>query len=254
MYCDSGELGGFCSPGYLCPQGSATPTAENCGNATVYCPSGSFAPQVVPDGHYSTPESASPLRRTSSQPCPAGLTCMEGWIVAASCSAHAARLPTAGSSWHAVDPAEDGSTFAVVWCDHDTSGGQWTVLHVATGADGEAAFVSDGTALPGHQGDSLLAQPYSLPLATKVLLAADATETLVWRSSSEWLLLTAAPLSADASDANGAFETPVLITAPAAGGTGTVVTATGFLGFRRGSVGSGGDFLGGTGRGFALAA
>lgn len=44
---------GPCAPGYYCPEvGSYNPKHTMCGNATVYCPRGSYEPQLVHEGFY----------------------------------------------------------------------------------------------------------------------------------------------------------------------------------------------------------
>ena len=239
MYCSGGRLEGFCHPGFVCPQGSASPEVQACGSAAVYCPGGSSATTAVPAGSYSIPESAPPAQRSGVQQCPSGQACDGGLVVAASCSEHQLRLDTDVSMWHAVDPAGDG-TVSVVWCDQGTDGGQWTTLHVATGGDGEPPFVSDTTVVT-DQSVPVLSSPMSLPLATKIQLASAATHTLVWRSASQWLLIDGAPMSAATAGVNDAAEHEVTVTAPAASGGG-VVTATAYMGYRRNNTGSGGDF------------
>lgn len=44
---------GPCAPGFWCPLGSVSSTANKCGNVTVYCPEGSYVPLHVPAGYYS---------------------------------------------------------------------------------------------------------------------------------------------------------------------------------------------------------
>mmetsp|Transcript_3555 Transcript_3555/g.5536 ORF Transcript_3555/g.5536 Transcript_3555/m.5536 type:complete len:1103 (+) Transcript_3555:128-3436(+) len=43
---------GECDPGYYCLEGSSTARQYECGNATVYCPRGSFEPRSVHNGFY----------------------------------------------------------------------------------------------------------------------------------------------------------------------------------------------------------
>jgi hypothetical protein len=77
---------GPCPAGYLCPRvGTSDPFATPCGDASVYCPAGSTAPQPVPLGLYSTPISSDPAHRSGVAGCPAGSYCVHG--VAFLCSA-----------------------------------------------------------------------------------------------------------------------------------------------------------------------
>jgi len=51
----SPECSGVCSAGHWCPKASTSPTANQCGNASVYCPPGASLPSpVIPKGYYTT--------------------------------------------------------------------------------------------------------------------------------------------------------------------------------------------------------
>lgn len=63
-----------CPSGFFCPEGSGTPL--ECGGTDRFCPLGSAAPRVVPDGFYSSGVSA--LRRDRVLPCPVGMYCSQG--------------------------------------------------------------------------------------------------------------------------------------------------------------------------------
>ena len=239
FYCTGGELQSACTEGYYCPAGSASPTESDCGDANHYCPAGTPAPVEVSAGFYSIPLTSSPRRRSGQLACPAGSVCRHGWIVAPSCAAHAgAGGVFAESGWFGVDPAGDGSTFAVVWCDHDTYSGQWTVLLSNTGVDGSPMLV--GPAVEPTQSDSPLGASYTSSLVAKVHLASNATETLIYRSATEWLVVNSAPLDESALTADGHNEWPVIITARGVGG-GTV-EAVAYMGYRIGATTTGGDF------------
>ena len=240
MYCSDGLRQGFCRAGHYCPQGSAVADAVDCGNATVYCPSGSFAPfHLASPTMFTTPESSWPSRRTGVDACPAGLQCRDGWIVMESCTEHMLRQDLPASWWYAIDPAGDGSTLHHVWCDQSTSGGQWTTLFTSTGAAGEAGFVNNAGAVAATMEDSPLAAPFRLPLDVMITLSTSATETLLWREDGSWILVQGPPLTSAASASDGQAEFEVTVTAPIASGGSETVSA--FMGFRRNSP-SGDDF------------
>ena len=239
-YCQGGLLSGLCQEGYYCPSGSSTDTEEPCGDAGHYCPTGTATRLSVGANKYTTPESTHVQHRVAQATCPAGLTCTDGFVVSDFCSVHKARNPGAGSGWFAVDPAGDGSSTSVVWCDQDTDGGQWTTIYAASGADGEPPFASDNDVV-SSQAASPLDAAFSLPLSIKVMISELSVETLVWRSETEWLRIDAAPLDAGAVGATASREVEVTIVAPAASGEGTV-SVSGFMGYRRSGIESGGDF------------
>jgi hypothetical protein len=77
---NSSECSGPCAPGYYCPIGSTLALAQACGNATVYCPSGSALPSPVLIGWYTTPDGEfDPVsHRSSAVQCAAGEFCVGG--------------------------------------------------------------------------------------------------------------------------------------------------------------------------------
>jgi hypothetical protein len=77
---NSSECSGPCAPGYYCPIGSTLALAQACGNATVFCPSGSALPLPVLVGWYTTPDGQfDPVsRRSSAVQCAAGEFCVGG--------------------------------------------------------------------------------------------------------------------------------------------------------------------------------
>lgn len=74
------------------------------------------------------------------------------------------------------------------YCDLDTDGGGWSIIHANDAADGAQPIVGDQTI----EGNPLLLEPYSPPLAYKIAAAQGATETLFFRASDEWLIADAA--------------------------------------------------------------
>jgi len=74
-----------CEAGYWCPEASVSPRPNKCGNATVFCPTGSALPQpVVPEGFYATHagspyQGAAALRDPHNTTCSAQLLCEPGY-------------------------------------------------------------------------------------------------------------------------------------------------------------------------------
>ena len=81
----------ICALGYYCPVGSVSATEKECGDASVYCPSGSVEPLPVTNGYYSIgtyskPHAAPPKlqmnedvkTRHSQQQCEPGFYCHKG--------------------------------------------------------------------------------------------------------------------------------------------------------------------------------
>jgi hypothetical protein len=67
---------GACTVGSFCPAGSVSGTSVACGSPSLYCPSGSGAPQIVGYGNYSV---GGPVQQRHSQTvCEAGYYCMYG--------------------------------------------------------------------------------------------------------------------------------------------------------------------------------
>jgi len=46
------DCAGVCAAGFYCPKGSTRATQHECGDASVYCPAGSFEPHPVYEGYY----------------------------------------------------------------------------------------------------------------------------------------------------------------------------------------------------------
>ena len=81
----SNQCTGQCDGGFICPAGSTTPTAVQCGAAvskpaTVYCPPGSTGTSPVSTGFYSTPDGPNddPKQRSGQAKCGEGESCVDG--------------------------------------------------------------------------------------------------------------------------------------------------------------------------------
>lgn len=73
----SSACSGLCSAGYICSAASPSSVQMPCGlGPEVYCPVGSYAAQVVPDGYYST--NGTSTTRSAISPCPKGTWCSGG--------------------------------------------------------------------------------------------------------------------------------------------------------------------------------
>ena len=239
MYCRNGYLAGACQEGFQCPGAYSSPNATDCGAADVYCPEGTATALPVPDGKYSGPETAPASRRYTIADCPAGLVCQDGYVLSASCSAHQLRNPALGSGWFSVDPAGGATSVGTVYCDNDIMDGQWSVIHAALGEDDEQPFVADGTEPDVSKARSDAA--FTTSRAAKAGLSRITTETLLYRGPGSWLLIDRPPLDAGVADADGSGEIEVTVTAPTADGQGRL-TATAYMGYRRGGISRGGDF------------
>ena len=70
----------FCKEGYFCPSGSVTSDQYECGDASVYCPSGSSIPIVAPPGYYTVGPFPieDPRRRVDIRICEPGYFCKAG--------------------------------------------------------------------------------------------------------------------------------------------------------------------------------
>ena len=66
-----------CLAGYYCPSRTSS-TEKDCGDASKFCPSGSFSPIAVTVGHYSSPLEVDVARRQAEQPCEPGYACTAG--------------------------------------------------------------------------------------------------------------------------------------------------------------------------------
>ena len=69
---------GLCLHGYLCPLGTVSPRSHDCGNSSVYCPTGSYVPTPVSPGYYSGPIYVDPRNRFQQWICPVGHYCSDG--------------------------------------------------------------------------------------------------------------------------------------------------------------------------------
>ena len=69
---------GLCLHGYLCPRGTVSPRSHDCGNSSVYCPTGSYVPTPVSPGYYSGPIYVDPKNRFLQWICPVGHFCSDG--------------------------------------------------------------------------------------------------------------------------------------------------------------------------------
>lgn len=77
----------FCKEGYYCPKASVVATQVECGDPSVYCPTGSEKPTPVSDGHYTLGLSSlkggmqlavDSTTRVWQAPCENGFYCMKG--------------------------------------------------------------------------------------------------------------------------------------------------------------------------------
>ena len=68
---------GPCAAGSYCPTASSNNKMFSCGNASVYCPEGSPAPQPVDVGYYSYGGLAGYIA-SAQAPCPMGFYCIDG--------------------------------------------------------------------------------------------------------------------------------------------------------------------------------
>ena len=74
----SKNCSGLCLHGYLCPRGTVSPRSHDCGNSSVYCPTGSYVPTPVSSGYYSGPIYLNPKNRFQQWICPVGHYCIDG--------------------------------------------------------------------------------------------------------------------------------------------------------------------------------
>ncbi|MBK7829418.1 fibrinogen-like YCDxxxxGGGW domain-containing protein [Nannocystis sp.] len=124
-----------------------------------------------------------------------------------SCKQIHAQEPEAKSGGYKVDLDGPGGLAPVkAFCDMLADGGGWTIFYAATGGDGEEPMVSDIAVA----GDPLVFAAYNLDRASKVALAAAASETLFVRTGGIWLKADApafdATLTAPASFAKVAVQ------------------------------------------------
>lgn len=82
-FCFRSSAAGFicvlhCRPGYFCPAGSSSATANPCGGEAVYCPQGSAAPVVAEPGELTVGGFPNGTTRTATQPCLLGSFCLGG--------------------------------------------------------------------------------------------------------------------------------------------------------------------------------
>ena len=67
-----------CLHGYICPSGTVSPLSHDCGNSSVYCPTGSYQPTPVSPGYFSGPVYVNPKNRFQQWICPLGHFCEGG--------------------------------------------------------------------------------------------------------------------------------------------------------------------------------
>ena len=67
-----------CLHGYICPLGTVSSLTRDCGNSSVFCPTGSYLPTPVSPGYYSGPVYVSPRNRFQQWLCPLGHFCKDG--------------------------------------------------------------------------------------------------------------------------------------------------------------------------------
>ena len=77
-YETSSSCTGNCSEGYWCGEASVSKTQHQCGDHSVYCPTGSYKPLQVPDGYFSGGGTSS--TRSSIHICPEGHYCVDGIV------------------------------------------------------------------------------------------------------------------------------------------------------------------------------
>ena len=74
----SKNCSGLCLHGYLCPRGTVSPRSHDCGNSSVFCPTGSYVPTPVSPGYYSGPIYVDPKNHFQQWICPVGHYCIDG--------------------------------------------------------------------------------------------------------------------------------------------------------------------------------
>ena len=72
----SSSCSGPCAPGYYCTIGSTSSTQFPCGNASVYCPSGSSTPLVATPGQLTV--GGTPTNRSGTVMCDSSQYCVNG--------------------------------------------------------------------------------------------------------------------------------------------------------------------------------
>lgn len=79
---NSPSCSGICPEGYYCPSGTVVPTSFVCGNSSLYCPTGSHKPLLVPQGYYSIDSKGSNTLneniRSGIRQCSFGNYCEDG--------------------------------------------------------------------------------------------------------------------------------------------------------------------------------
>lgn len=72
----SRDCSGPCDLGFFCKEGSSNRRQNPCGNPSVFCPSGSSSPHIVPAGYYSV--NGTDSTRSAILHCPPGHYCVSG--------------------------------------------------------------------------------------------------------------------------------------------------------------------------------
>jgi len=153
-----------------------------------------------------------------------------------SCEDLKARTDWATTGKHVVYPHGAGAAGAVVFCDMDLADGNgWTIVHVATGADGDVGITSDvmvnADALWNH---------FNTPRAVKAALGMGRdSQILLYRSDSDWIVVfdCDSPVFS-ASFAGAGSESISRCSLESADGS----QGTGVVGWSTGNSSAGGDF------------
>lgn len=172
---------------------------------------------------------------TDDSTCGDAESCVMGSCVPlpASCQQIHEQEPEAKSGGYKLDlDGAGGLAPFKAHCDMLADGGGWTIFYAATGANGEEPLVSD---IP-VAGDPLLFAAYNLDRATKVALAAAASETLFVRTGGIWLKVDAPVFDATLTVPMSFAKVPVQLT------SSDGATTPGFVGWANYNNAGGGDF------------
>jgi len=97
-----------------------------------------------------------------------------------------------------------------------------------------SGVVSEAGVAPDVSTTSPTASPFVIAFSDMLAVAAESTETLFWRSDTEWLRVNAPPFQPDAMSSGSSEEVEVVVTAPLA--NGDEVSVRGYLGYRTGAT------------------